>query len=122
MATRLDDEIDELYKLPLDQFTPKRNALAKELSGDARARVKALVKPSSAMWAVNQLYWQDRPTYNALVSAAETLRSAHRALVAGRKADVRKPEVVHKAAVERAFVKTTVIARAGEDPSAATLD
>jgi len=123
MASRLDEQIDELYQLPLDQFTPRRNALAKELNGDARARVKALVKPSSAMWAVNQLYWHDRPTYNALVGASESLRSAHRALVAGRKADVRKPEMVHKAAVERALAKTTAIARASEgEPSAATLD
>jgi hypothetical protein len=123
VASKLDAQIDELYQLPLDQFTDRRNAFAKELSGDARAQVKSLVKPSSAMWAINQLFWRDRPTYNALVSAAETLRSAHRALLSGRKADLRKPEAVHKAAVERAIVKTTAIARSSDgELSGAALD
>ena len=43
---------DELYGLPLAEFTPARDARAKELKGtDLAPRVKALRKPSTAAWA-----------------------------------------------------------------------
>jgi len=102
----LDSQIDELYQLPLEQFTEKRNALAKSLSGSAKTKVRHLLKPSVPLWAVNQLYWHDRPTYNALVDASDKLRAAHRALLSGHKADIRKPEQVHRGAIERALAKT----------------
>jgi hypothetical protein len=48
-----------LYHGPLEQFTPQRNALVKELrAGDERgaaAWVKALRRPTRAAWLVNQL-------------------------------------------------------------------
>jgi hypothetical protein len=49
--------IDELYQLPLDEFTAARNALAKS-TGDAS--IKKLEKPSLSAWAVNQLFWHQR--------------------------------------------------------------
>ena len=52
-------EIDDLYSLPLDDFTEARDALASELRSAGRkeeaAEVKKLRKPSLAAWAVNQL-------------------------------------------------------------------
>ena len=102
----LDSQIDELYQLPLEQFTEKRNGLAKSLSGSAKTKVRHLLKPSVPVWAVNQLYWHDRPTYNALVDASDKLRAAHRALLSGHKADIRKPEQVHRGTIERALAKT----------------
>lgn len=55
----LDAELDELYALPLEEFTSARNALAKRLSDagdkDAAATVKKLAKPNVAAWALNQL-------------------------------------------------------------------
>ena len=102
----LDSQIDELYQLPLEQFTEKRNALAKNLSGSAKTKVRQLLKPSVPVWAINQLYWHDRPTYNALVDASDKLRAAHRTLLSGHKADIRKPEQVHRATIERALAKT----------------
>ena len=52
-------DVDELYGLPLDEFVPARNALARELKGAGEpaeaAEVAALRKPSVAAWAVNQL-------------------------------------------------------------------
>ena len=78
MKTRLEPQIDELYKLPLGEFTQARNALAKSLSGADRKQVSALVKPTLPMWIVNQLYWQDPPVYRALADASEKLRVAHR--------------------------------------------
>ena len=105
---KLDPKIDALFQLPLDEFTEKRNALAKELAGESKKQVKFLTKPPLPIWAVNQLYWQDRPTYSALVDASEKLRAAHRAVLSGlsgRKADIRKAEQVHRAALEKAVAR-----------------
>jgi hypothetical protein len=47
--------VDALYALPLDEFTPARDAKAKELKADKElaATVKKLKKPSVAAWVVN---------------------------------------------------------------------
>jgi len=100
---RIDPSIDALYQVPLEQFTEKRNSLAKEMTGEARTQIKTLQKPPVPVWAVNQLYWNDRSVYDALVDASEKLRSAHRAALAGRKADIRKADELYRAALERAF-------------------
>lgn len=105
-----DARIDELYQLPLDQFTKRRNELAKELTGSEKSQVKSLQKPPTPVWAINQLYWQDRPTYNALVDASEKLRAAHRSMLSGHKTDLRKPEEMHRTALERALSKVVAIA------------
>jgi len=101
------DSVDELYRLPLEEFTKARNTLAKTLSGDEQRVVASLPKPTVSMWAVNQLYWNDRATYKALIDAAEKLRAAHRAVLGGKTVDLRKPDEVHRAALDRAAVKAT---------------
>jgi hypothetical protein len=111
MAARLDAQIDELYKLPLDEFTKARNALAKTLSGKDKKDVASLVKPSVAMWVVNQLYWHDAPTYNALVDASDKLRAAHRAALSGRNVDTRKPDDLHRTTLEKALARAAAIAQ-----------
>ena len=83
---KIEDEVDRLYQLPLKEFTPARNALAKQADGDHAATVRALQKPSVPAWAVNQLYWQKRAVYDELVEAAERLRTTHRSLLAGNSA------------------------------------
>jgi hypothetical protein len=107
----LDSRIDELYRLNLDEFTKSRNTLAKSLTGAERAQTATLTKPSVAAWAVNQLYWGDQPTYKALVDSSEKLRAAYRSVLNGRETDVRKPEQIHRAAIERAVIKTNDILR-----------
>lgn len=52
---------------------------------------------------MNQLYWQDRPTYNALISSAGRLRAAHRSVISGRKADLRRADLAHHEAVRQAL-------------------
>ncbi len=47
----MDDQIVQLYQLPLDQFTTARNALAKG-AGPRSAEIKGLEKPNAAAWAV----------------------------------------------------------------------
>src|SRR3954452_17985688 len=52
------DDADNLYGLPLEQFVPERDALAKRLRAEKRRadadEIKALRKPSVAAWADNQ--------------------------------------------------------------------
>jgi hypothetical protein len=111
MRAKLDSQIDELYALPLDEFTKARNVLAKTLSGNDKKSVVSLVKPSVAMWVVNQLYWQDAPTYKALVDASEKLRAAHRAALNGRKVDTSGPDELHRTTLAKAFAKAAAIAQ-----------
>ena len=117
-----DDEVAELYKLPLAEFTAARNALAKKL-GPAGAEVKTLEKPNAAAWAVNQLYWQRRPVYDALIKAAHGMRTAHTSMLSGRKADVPGADAAHRDAIRNATQTVReVAAAAGETLSATTLE
>lgn len=83
MARRGSDigaEIDALFQRSLAEFTAARNALAKELKNEGRTldaeRVKALAKPSSPAWAVNQLYWQDPKAIDRLLTLGQRVRKA----------------------------------------------
>ncbi len=121
MAT-LDDEIDALYRLSPGEFVSARNALAKR-AGDRAAEVKALVKPGAAAWAVNQLYWQRRPVFDALAKASEARRAAHVAQLDGRRADLALADSRHRAALDAALAAATTLLRdAGDTVSAATTD
>jgi hypothetical protein len=97
--TDLDGRIDQLYQLPLDEFTAARNALAKE-SGEAS--VKNLEKPNLAAWTVNQLYWRERELYDAVIKAAGKMRAAYKQMLAGKSADVRAAEDDHQEALSEA--------------------
>ena len=70
--------MDELYGLPLDQFTPRRNELAKELRAtgkrDEAAWVKALSKPSAAAWLVNQLARTQKADTRRMLERGDALR------------------------------------------------
>src|SRR4051794_37239529 len=82
-----EDAVDELYGLPLDEFTPRRDELAKELrrggQRDAAAWVKGLRKPSAAAWIVNQLARTRARARRDLLRAGQELRDAHERVVAG---------------------------------------
>src|SRR5688572_28180210 len=99
MAGSTDDRIDQLYQLPLDEFTAARNALAKE-TGDGS--VKKLEKPNLAAWTVNQLYWRERKTYDDVIKAAERMRAVYKQMLAGKNADVRGAEEIHQEALREA--------------------
>ncbi len=55
----LERELDELYALPLERFTRARNDLAARLrkahQSDAAETVRALRKPTLAVWTANRL-------------------------------------------------------------------
>jgi hypothetical protein len=101
-VSALDATIDDLYRLPLSDFTGTRNALAKSLTGSDALRVRALVKPTVVPWAVNQVYWRARSTYDRLMQSGEALRVAQIAALEGRAADVRAASDAHRRAVGEA--------------------
>lgn len=108
----LDDRIDDLYKLPLDEFTAARNALAKALGGDEAKRVKALAKPNLVPWAVNQVYWRARGVYDRLLKAGDRLRKAQIAALEGRHADVRAANDAHRHAIAEGVAEAERLAAA----------
>lgn len=100
-------EPHDLYGLPLDQFTSRRNALAKELRQEGRrdeaAAVAKLRKPSVAAWAVNQLVRTQRRDVDTLLEAGDALQQAQADLVArrGDPSTLRQAVANERAAVER---------------------
>jgi hypothetical protein len=80
MPRRPDSNVDGLFKLPLGEFTSGRNALVAELKKAGRHaeanEAKTLTKPSVSAWAVNQLYWRHRESFDRLIEAGDRLRRA----------------------------------------------
>jgi len=73
---------DELFGLPLGDFTPARDARAKELKADKTlsAAVKALRKPSLAAWVVNVMVRRDAEQVAQVLAVGEALREAQATL------------------------------------------
>ena len=107
---RIDADIDRLYQLPPDEFTAARNALAKDAGADG-ADIRRLAKPPIAAWAVNQIYWKRRDIYDALVVASNELRKLHKAILSGRRADIREPAKAHDEAIDEALKAALAILR-----------
>jgi hypothetical protein len=116
-VSELDSKIDDLYRQPLDAFTAARNALAKSLTGADAQRVRKLAKPAVVPWAVNQVYWRARATYDRLLKSGDRLRKAQIAALEGRSADVRDAGEAHRRAVADAVAQAERIAAdAGSQP------
>jgi len=105
MADPLVRETQELYGLPLSQFTAARNARAKKLrksDPDLAAAVAALPKPSVAAGALNELVHEDPSEVRALVQSGKRLRQAQEAAVTGKKgADLNEAIKEHRVALDR---------------------
>jgi len=80
-------EIERLYGLPLDRFTPARDELARALRGagdrDASAEIKQLRKPNLPAWALNQARRRDPERVAELLRAGARLQEAQQRAVAG---------------------------------------
>lgn len=111
MATGTANDIDELFQLPLAEFTAARNALAKR-AGRNGDEIRSLTKPPLAAWAVNQLYWQQRDIYTDLVRASSEMRGAHKAVIEGKRGDLRSAGREHELALESAVKATLAILEA----------
>ena len=123
----LDSQIDDLYRLPLGEFTAARNALAKTLSGADATLVKKLEKPTVVPWAVNQLYWQDRGTYDRLMKAGAAVRTAQIGALEGKNTDVRRATEAHRKALAEAVERSIELAakhdaKPGSEPLARMLE
>jgi hypothetical protein len=72
---------DELYGLAPGDFTPARDAKAKELKGsELSGQVKKLKKPSVAAWVVNQLVRHETEQVEQVLAMGEALRAAQAGL------------------------------------------
>jgi hypothetical protein len=71
---------DELYAVAPDEFTARRNVLAKEAAdsgeADLAGQIRALAKPKLAAWVVNTLARSHRSEIDALVKLGAALRDA----------------------------------------------
>lgn len=134
MADEVEGRIDGLYALPLDRFTPERDALTKELqtAGDPEAakRVKALRKPVVSAWALNALAREDAEGIRELLELGTRLRDAQRrALSGGDVEGLREATDERRRLVGRLARKASaILERAGtsagshEDDISSTLD
>jgi hypothetical protein len=101
-------EIDRLFQVPLDDFTPTRDALARELRSqgerEASDAVKRTRKPSVSAWAINQVRHHEPERVNELLAAGARLRDAQEALLSGGD----RGRLREAAADERALVSDVV--------------
>lgn len=81
MGEELLEIADELYALGLPEFTPARDAKAKELKGtDLAKQVKALKKPSLAAWVVNLLVRRETEQVEQVLQVGAALRQAQESM------------------------------------------
>jgi hypothetical protein len=80
--TDFETAIAELYRAPLGDFVAERKRLSAELKagGDTpgAGRLAKLARPPLSVWAVNQLWWQERAAFDALIDAAALVKRGDR--------------------------------------------
>lgn len=79
MSSEYDEAVQTLYRAPQPTFVAERQRLSLQLKSDGdKAGAAALAKlprPSISAWAVNQLFWHARPTFDEMFETAAQLRS-----------------------------------------------
>jgi hypothetical protein len=123
---KLEDDLDELFRLPLAEFTATRNTLAARLKkggrGDEAELVKALVKPSISAWTVNQLYWRHRQAFDRLIESGARFHKAQSSGSAGKLADMRTAlETRREALTQLSDLATSLLREAGHNPTQDTI-
>ena len=98
-ADKLSEQIDDLYRGTLAEFTASRNALVKAERGADATRLRKLAKPTLVAWAVNQVYWHARKIYDQLIKSGERLRNTQIAALEGKSADLRAAGEAHRRAI-----------------------
>jgi len=120
MKSKLEDDIDALFRLPLAEFTGERNALAARLKKEGRRndadRVRLIAKPSVSAWAVNQLYWDHREAFDQLMASGKRLRPAGKVQSMRDSLDARR-----EALVQLSELAGELLREAGSNPSPDTL-
>src|SRR6185437_974930 len=121
------DTADDLYGLPLEEFTAARDAAARELrrAGDreAAAELAKLPKPTPAAWAANQLARTEPDVIQALLDAGEELREAQaEAVGGGGGAGLREATAAEREAVDAAMAAAAELKPGGRPLSRAMAD
>ena len=107
--------IEALYQQPSGAFVASRNALAAALKkeGDAETaeHVKRLAKPSPGAWALNQVYWRERPLFDRMIRAGDALRTLQQQMLAGRAASPRDVTAERQAALDAVVARALAFLR-----------
>jgi hypothetical protein len=98
----VEDAVDALYRAPLDRFVPARAELARSVGKEAAPAVRRLEKPNTLAWALNQLYWKERATFDHLVQATARVRAEQSAALLGQSHALREASAAHAAALSQA--------------------
>jgi hypothetical protein len=121
-------DVDHLYALPLEEFTPARDAAAREIrkAGDreAAAAVAKLPKPTPAAWTANQVAREQPELIEAMLDAGAALREAQEAAVSGGGGGrgLREATLAERAAVDAVMGAATGYRPAGRALSQTVTD
>jgi hypothetical protein len=125
----LDAALAALYQLPLEQFVPTRDQLARRLRADGdrdtARQVAALRRPPVSAWVANQLAQAAPNAVAELLDAGAALRQAQQDALAGQQGAARRlrTATAHlRAAITRLSTRAeTLLRRGGHAASDATL-
>lgn len=118
---------DELYGLPLDEFTAARNERAKQAraqgDGRAAAAIGKLAKPSKVAWLANQLVREHADEIRPLLELGDSMRRATASLDVGqlRQASRQQHQIVY-ALVRQAQILANAAGQAMSDSTARGLE
>jgi hypothetical protein len=121
-------DVDHLYALPLEEFTPARDAAAREIrkAGDREtaAVVAKLPKPTPAAWTANQVAREQPELIEAMLDAGAALREAQEAAVSGGGGGrgLREATLAERAAVDAVMAAASAHRPAGRTLSRAVTD
>jgi len=126
MDTLPEDAI-ALFRTPPDRFVAERDALVKELRSAGRdddaTAVKALRRPTAAVWALNQLAEKEPDALNTLFEAGRALRAAQSEAIAGSSSSALvEAGAERRAAIGRLTAGTVAILDEGGHRGAAQTD
>jgi hypothetical protein len=73
-----EDAIATLYRAPFAEFVAERKRLAAALKANGEpgsaAKLGKLARPPISAWTVNQLWWRERKSFDALLAAAAQVK------------------------------------------------
>ena len=120
---KLEDDLNNLFKLPLNEFIAARKTLFAQLKkggqGADAERVKLLAKPSASAWTVNQLYWNHREAFDELLASGQRFRKAQ---TSGKVAEMRAAlDARREALAHLSELAIALLSNVGPSPSLDTI-
>lgn len=124
--SNVEDDIDALFRLPLSDFIGARKTLTAKLKQEGRgheaARINALGKPSVSAWTVNQLFWQQRESFDQLIATGQRLRQAQTKSRTSKPVDLRAAfDERRELLAQLSDLAAAVLVDAGHNPALDTL-